>query len=237
MKSHTAVQMISQYHKNRRPHNWLIYNVCDRSLEKHSRFYRGTLYDLGAGESPYKKFFLQYAEKYIAVDWADSYHNTKADIIADLNEPLPINDAVADSVVSLSVLEHLHEPQIMIKEAYRILKSGGRFVAQVPWQWCIHEAPYDFFRYTPYGLNYLMRNAGFVDIHIEPQAGFFTMIVLKINYFSLRLILGPRPLRWILAGIFSTFWYVGQNLAPLLDKLDRNWELDASGYFVTARKF
>lgn len=116
---------ISQNHSNRRAHNWLIYDVSDFFLSKAIPQYNGTLYDLGAGESPYKNFFLQHAKQYIAVDWAGSLHNTKADIAADLNMPLPISSEVADTVVSLSVMEHLCEPQTMLNEAFRILKAGG----------------------------------------------------------------------------------------------------------------
>jgi hypothetical protein len=36
--------------------------------------------------------------------------------------------------------------------------------------------------------------------------------------------------------VFSIFWYLGQKSAPLLDKLDREWPLETSGYLVTARK-
>ena len=78
----------------------------------------------------------------------------KADIVADLNKPLPIESEVADVVVSISVLEHLCEPMTMLSESFRILKPGGSILLQVPWQWWIHEAPYDFYRYSPYGLNY-----------------------------------------------------------------------------------
>ena len=228
--------MISGKHKNRRLHNWLSYDTSDRLLIKNIPLYKGVLYDLGAGESPFKEFFSLHAEKYVAVDWSGSYHDTKADITADLNEPLPIDAEVADTIVSLSVLEHLCEPQLMLNEAFRILKKDGAIVLQVPWQWWIHEAPHDYFRYTPYGLDYLFKRAGFVDIKVEPQAGFFTTITLKMNYFSCRLIKGPKPVRILLRAVFSIFWYVGQKLAPLLDKLDRNWALEAAGYFVTARK-
>lgn len=228
--------MISQSHTNRRPYNWLAYETSDHFLQKYASSYRGAIYDLGAGESPYKDFFLKYADEYVAVDWAGSYHDTKADVVADLNEPLPVGDEVADTVVSLSVLEHLREPQMMLNEAHRILKAGGALVMQVPWQWWVHEAPYDYFRYTPYGLEHLLKCAGFTNIRVEPQAGFFTMITLKMNYFSLRLIRGPRPLRWLLRAAFTVFWYIGQKLAPLLDRLDRDWTLEASGYFVTAKK-
>ena len=228
--------MISKNHPNRRAHNWLAYDISDRFLEKYLHLYQGVLYDLGAGDSPYKEFFLQYATQYVAVDWVGSFHKTKADIAADLNQPLPIDSAVADTVVSLSVLEHLCEPQTMLNEAIRTLTPGGGLVLQVPWQWWIHEPPYDFYRYTPYGLRYLLEKSGFADITIEAQAGFFSMLILKLNYFSQRLIRGPRIVRGGLILLFLCLMYIGQKLAPVLDRLDRNWALETSGYFVTARK-
>lgn len=230
-------EIISQNHSNRKACNWLAYQTSDYFLEKLTPNYKGVLYDFGAGESPYKDFFLRYSQEYIAVDWAGSFHDTKADIAADLNKPLPIESNVADTVVSLSVLEHLCEPQTMLNEAFRILKSGGHIVLQVPWQWWIHEAPYDFYRYTPYGLKYMLEKAGFVNVVVEPQSGFFTMWILKFNYFSLRSIRGPRPLRWLIKAVLLPLWYIGQKSAPLLDKLDKNWALETSGYFVTAKKF
>lgn len=226
----------SKQHANKKHHNWLMYKIYDRFLEKHATHYLGTLYDLGCGEAPYKQFFLQYAKYYIGVDWADCIHDTKANVVADLNKPLPIESTVADTVISLSVIEHLCEPQTMLNEAYRILKGGGVMILQVPWQWWIHEAPYDFFRYTPYGLMYLFEKAGFVDVYVEPQSGFFTMWILKMNYFSLRFIRGPKPMRGLIKAGLLPLWYIGQILAPMLDKLDQNWALETTGYFVTARK-
>lgn len=223
-------------HSNRKAHNWLIYDGYERFMLANTNLFTGALYDLGSGESPYKEFFLLHADTYVAVDWAGSFHDTKADVVANLNEPLPIDSEVANSIVSLSVLEHLREPQLMLSEAFRILKKDGAIVLQVPWQWPIHEAPHDYFRYTPYGLAFLFERAGFVDVKVEAQAGFFTTMAMKFNYFSRRFVMGPRFARMLLAAGLSVFWYVGQKLAPLLDKLDRNWELEACSYFVTARK-
>jgi len=124
----------------------------------------------------------------------------------------------------------------MLNEAHRILKPEGRVFITVPWQWVIHEAPYDFFRYTPYGLKYLLEKAGFVDVVVEPQSGFFTMWILKMNYFSLRFVRGPKVLRWLIKRCLVPIWFIGQLLAPTLDKLDRNWAAETSGYFITARK-
>lgn len=227
---------ISEFHSNRKAHNWLVYDVGDRWLEKYNHLYRGIVYDLGCGEAPYKGWFSQCADSYIGVDWSDSFHNTKADIVANLNERLPIDDAVADTVLSLSVIEHLSEPQIMLNEAHRILKPGGGLILQVPWQWQVHEAPYDFFRYTPYGLRMLLERAGFTEINVQPQAGFFSMITMKLNYFTRRFVRGPKIIRYPILGVLGIFWYLGQKAAPLLDKLDHKWELEATGYFVTAQK-
>lgn len=227
---------ISLNHSNRRAYNWLAYDIGDTFLKKYIPLYKGILYDLGAGESPYQEFFLMHAVEYVSVDWAGSYHETNADITADLNVALPVSSGVADTVVSMSVLEHIREPQVMINETFRILKNGGMFIFQVPWQWWIHEEPYDYYRYTPYGLEYLLTKAGFVDIKVEPQAGFFTMMILKVNYFSLRIIRGPRPFRMLIHGLLSVLWYGGQKMAPLLDKLDHNWALESVGFYVTARK-
>ena len=228
--------MISRNHPNRKAHNWLAYDIGDRFLEKYAPLYRGILYDFGAGASPYREFFLRFADKYVAVDWTGSYHDTKADVVADLNRPLPIESESVDTVVALSVLEHLREPQTAIREAHRILRRGGMVLVQVPWQWWVHEAPYDFFRYTPYALKYLFEQAGFINVKIEAQAGFFTTMTLKWNYFTRRFIRGPKPLRGLARAFLGVFWYTGQKLAPYLDKLDDNWALETAGFYLTAEK-
>jgi len=228
--------MISKSHSNRQAHNWLIYDIGDNFLKRYTHLYKGALYDLGCGESPFRDFFLQYADDYKGVDWAGSFHDTKADIAADLNKPLPICSGVADTIVSLSVMEHLCEPQLMLDEAYRILKPGGSMILQVPWQWWIHEAPYDFFRYTPYGLKYLLEKSGFTEVHCEAQSGFFTMLVLKINYFSRVFIRGPNLIRYSIRMVLKCLWYVGQKLAPILDRIDKNWDAETTGYFIVAIK-
>lgn len=227
---------ISSSHSNRGMHNWLAYKCGDEYLMKDTHLYKGVLYDLGAGESPYKNFFLQFAESYISVDWSNSYHGVNVDLVADLNGLLPIESSLADTVVSFSVLEHLCEPQVMLCEAFRILRPGGNLILQVPWQWRIHEEPYDFFRYTPYGLRYLLEKAGFISVEIAPMSGFFTMLILKLNYFSLRLIRGPKILRVFSKYLLAPFWYFGQIVAPWLDSFDRNWSSETAGYFVTAQK-
>ena len=177
----TSRNTISRQHTNRKAYNWLIYDTGDRFLEMLSSHFKGDLYDLGCGEMPYRYWFLQYVDRYVGVDWSGTLHELKADIIADLNAPLPIKDRVADTVVSFSVMEHLREPQNMLNEAFRILKPDGRMILQVPFMWWVHEAPYDYYRYTRYGLKYMFEKAGFTEVEVLPQTGFWVMWTLKFN--------------------------------------------------------
>ncbi len=226
----------SQVHSNKKLFNWLIYDISDKFLEKYSKYYKGDFYDLGCGEAPYKEYFLQYADRYIGVDWTKTLHNSQADVVSDLNKKIELEDEVADTIVSLSVMEHLCEPQLFLNEAHRVLKQDGVMILQVPWQWWIHEAPHDYFRYTPYGLKYMFKKAGFTDIIVEVQTGFFTTWLMKINYFTHRLVRGPTLLRYFIQGILIPFWTFNQIVAPILDKFDRNWEAESQGYFVIAKK-
>ncbi len=226
---------ISQKHSNRRPYNWLIYDVGDVWLEKFKHLYRGQLYDLGCGEMPYKDWFLNYVERYVGVDWGSSLHELRADIIADLNGPLPIEGEVADTIISLSVMEHLREPQVFLGEAHRILRRGGAMILQVPFMWGVHEAPYDYYRYTQFGLRHLFEKAGFTDICVYAQTGFWVMWTLKFNYQTARVIRGPRLLRASLALLLRGIWAINQRLAPLMDKYWKS-ENETAGYFVVAHK-
>lgn len=232
-----AKQKISNKHNNRQPHNLLIYDISDKFLLKYTQYFKGQLVDLGCGEAHYKNFFLKYADSYIGVDWTKTLHDSKADIVSDLNQHIELPNEYANSLVSLSVMEHLNEPQIFLNECFRILKNGGCLTLQVPWQWWIHESPHDYFRYTPYGLRYLLEKAGFKQIEIEPSSGFFTMWFLKFNYFSKRFIMGPKLVRLIIKGLLAIIWKINHVTAPLLDKyLDKKWELETSGYYVVAFK-
>jgi len=216
-------------------HNWIIKNINRKFLRQYSIYIKGTLLDLGCGEMPHENFLNHYVDKYIGIDWGLSFHSIKAKILCDVNYSLALCNNIADTVISFSVLEHLYDPQKFLYEAYRILKPEGYLIIQVPWQWWVHEAPFDYFRYSPFGLKYLVEKANFELIIIEPSSGFFTMLFLKIIYFTNR-VKGPLIFRWFIRILLIPLWTILQLLAPLLDKLDNNWELETSSYWVVAKK-
>jgi SAM-dependent methyltransferase len=49
-------------------------------------------------------------------------------VLADLRQPLPLGDQSIDRVVCHNVLEQLPLPDVLLDEAHRVLRPGGRFV-------------------------------------------------------------------------------------------------------------
>lgn len=216
-------------------HNWLILKRNNDQVRRHLNKMTGVVYDLGCGIRPYEKDITAVADRYVGVDWSSTFHGLHADIEADLNKSLPLPDRVADTVVSFQVLEHLCEPQTMLNEAFRILRPGGNIVLTVPFQWGIHEAPHDYFRFTRYGLEYMLGKAGFVDIAVEESSGFWTMWILKANYQSALLVRGPQVLQILVRILLFPFWILGQLVAPILDAVWHSPQ-ETAGYVAVARK-
>ncbi len=171
--------------------------------------------------------------EYKSVDWDASPHAGAPDLVADLNQPLPIADRTADYIFCWSVLEHLKNPAQFLAEACRVTRAGGKLVLQVPFMWQVHEAPHDYYRFTPFGLTYLLSNAGFRDIVIVAQSGVATTLVMKSLYQLRRVTQFP-----VLRLICHSFYFVTIPLyivAASLDILTKSAG-ETSGFIVTARR-
>jgi SAM-dependent methyltransferase len=83
------------------------------------------------------------------------------DIVGDIQNMTTIDAGTFDTVYSSQVLEHVPDPLKALQEIYRVLVPGGHAIVSVPLFNGLHEEPHDYFRYTPYGLKYLMEKAGF----------------------------------------------------------------------------
>ncbi len=184
--------------------------------------------DAGAGEG---KFALHFSmQRYTGVDLGigdTDWNYAGLDALADL-ERLPFPDNCFDACINVVTLEHVREPAAVVQELYRTLKPGGLILLVTPHEWEEHQQPHDYFRYTRFGMEYLLNKAGFTSLVIEPVGGFFRLL-------SRRLLNG--------LPFFPGFWAIPAALflvppaliLPLFDGLDerRNFTL---GYICTARK-
>jgi SAM-dependent methyltransferase len=69
------------------------------------------------------------------------------------------------------VLEHVPRPAQLIEEIARVLAANGVVVLSAPLFWEEHEIPYDFTRFTRYGLAQLFTDHGFAVDRIVPTSG------------------------------------------------------------------
>ncbi len=132
--------------------------------------------DAGAGQCQYKNLFQHCT--YISVDSCigdDSWNFSQINIKADLAS-IPLRSDYADYVVCTEVLEHISEPFAVLHELHRLLKKQGTLFMTVPFGAREHQVPHDFFRYTRYGLEYVLAVAGFVDIKVVPIEGDFARL-------------------------------------------------------------
>ncbi len=134
-------------------------------------FTSGTLLDIGCGTKPYRELFS--VEKYVGMDYAKEGGNTNplADIYYD-GKIFPLGNDSCDSVLATEVLEHVFNPVEFLLEIRRVLKPGGLCLITVPFVWDEHEQPYDYGRYTSYGLKHLVRVAGFEILEYRKTGNF-----------------------------------------------------------------
>jgi len=122
--------------------------------------------DVGCGERPYENFFSHCT--YLGIDVETSGRHIqykKPDRFFD-GKAIPYEDAHFDAVICTEVLEHSMEPDILVGEMNRVLKPKGLLFVTVPFIWGEHEPPYDFRRYSTFGIKKLMAQAKFNLVHL-----------------------------------------------------------------------
>jgi len=183
--------------------------------------------DAGAGEGRYAGYFPNQA--YCGVDLAvgdPAWDYGRLDAMADLTM-LPFPAACFDACLNIVTLEHVREPGCVLREIARVLKPQGRLLLIAPQDWEVHQSPHDYFRFTRFGLQLLLEQAGFTDIHIAPVGGLFRLLGRRLlnalQYF--------RGL-WFVPAVF--FLAPPGLLLPLLDFLDHDRKFTL-GYICTAQ--
>ncbi len=131
----------------------------------------GKVLDVGCGGRLYEKYIPN--SEYIGIDVEQSGHDPST-ILADLffdGKTLPFESNSFDFIICTEVLEHAVDPEMLFFEIKRVLKANsGRALITVPSMWGEHEVPYDFRRYTSFGIRKICEDLNLEVIKYEKES-------------------------------------------------------------------
>lgn len=190
-------------------------------MKTHAPQVTGRVLDVGCGQKPYWPLFSN-AQAMVGLEYdtPENRASKRADAFYDGNS-FPFEAASFDTLICNQVLEHVFNPQQFVQEMARVLKRDGKLVLTVPFVWDEHEQPYDYARYSSFGLTHLLNSNGFeVVSHTKTCADVSVLFQLTNAYLYKSLLANRGPLASLL---FSTLFcgpvnFVGQFFLKLLPK-------------------
>lgn len=221
-------------------------------IQNFSPFCKGCLLDVGCGERPYKFVHESLVSASYGIDIHESPHQCDISALA-CAEYIPFRDGAFDTVLCTEVLEHVDNPDTVLKEIYRVLRNCGHLIVSVPFIYPLHEQPRDYRRYSYFGLLTMLKKNGFHPIAVRAKGGAITTMVVLfflglcgfLRVMGRRLlnveVLGNPMLRlclvlpqWVYLFCFRVF--VGRKLKPEKRTVSKYERAMSIGYVCVARK-
>lgn len=209
----------------------IIYSQYKVTVPIIKKYINGKVLDLGCGYSPYRHLLVSNS---VTIEGYDKQkYNRYVDYVGDAYQLESIVQKTYDHVICLEVLEHLKDTDAIIEQIDKVLNPGGYAIISVPLLNLLHEEPYDFYRFTSYGLEYIFKKNGFSVVEIKKKAGLFSFIAHQVAI-----------------SLNSTFWFIPilrevvllltfvliSYPAFALDKLFGRNDKFAQGYIAVFRK-
>lgn len=151
---------------------WFAYRHERRRYKIAGQLAKGRTLDIGCGRQNLLPFLSRECH-YISLDTpatGEKLYRAQPDVFGTAQN-LPFRDRQFDTVILLEVLEHLDQPETALQDAKRLVKAGGKLIVSTPFLYPIHDAPWDFQRWTLYGLQRLAKSTGTRIKDLKPLGG------------------------------------------------------------------
>ncbi|MBP7006030.1 methyltransferase domain-containing protein, partial [Patescibacteria group bacterium] len=135
-------------------------------------------------------------------------------------DTFPFPDNSFDSILATEVLENVFNPDVFLSEVHRVLKKKtGILFLSCPLMWMEHQQPYDYGRYTSFGIVHILKKQAFEILWqgktVSGAAAIFQLIASYLrtkirvkNYylqiFLYSLFISPATILGIVASRFSS---------------------------------
>lgn len=146
-------------------HRWQVFRK-EKIMEMSRRC--SSVLDFGRSlHEPEKQLFE--GKSYATCDVDPSIH---PDILGDICDLSMVADETYDGIFCCSILEHVYNPFLAVKEMFRILQQGGSVFGYLPFLHTYHAKTghyEDYYRFTEAGVKYLFKD--FERIELAPVRG------------------------------------------------------------------
>lgn len=153
-----------------------LYRTLVPRVRRHAS---GKLLDAGCGSMPFKKVLENLVDEYRSIDIERKVPDV--DFVGDLQDMKGISTESYNVVLCTEVLEHVQQPDKLIAEVRRVLKARGKLILSVPHLSRLHEEPYDYYRFTKHGLQFLLEQNGFSVLEIVPTGSLFSFLGHQVS--------------------------------------------------------
>lgn len=153
---------------------------------------RGRVLDVGCGSKPYRGMIPAADYVGMEIDTPRTRESFAADVYYD-GLSFPVEDSSFDGVLCSQVFEHVFTPARFMAEIHRVLKPGGVLVLAVPFAWDEHEQPYDYARYSSFGLRAVLEQAGFEVVTQRKTLADGRVLFQLLNAYLYKVTLTRRP--------------------------------------------
>ncbi len=92
-------------------------------------------------------------------------------------------DASYDTVVNLQVLEHVFEPNLMMREMCRVLRPGGHLIMLIPQTSTLHLIPHHYYNFTRFWIQEALQRNGMENLELRPLGGIWSSLASHLVYF------------------------------------------------------
>lgn len=210
---------------------FLVSWKLDKKISKIFNNEEDKILDIGCGSNP--GYHKSMKGKIICTDIIKT---NKTHLISDADN-LPFKPNSFDKTISVNSFYYFKNPFNVVKSIHNILKKDGKLVLILPFYYPIHDAPYDKYRFTEYGLRTVLEEYFKIE-RIETIGGIFNQPAVILHSLIKGIpLLFPKETRkfiQILAYILWPFYIIAQ-LFSILDILDITRRFPTY-YFVVAEK-